>query len=39
MEKRYWLPIEKKNVEIIELVDIEKVKLLMKRSFGHKGIN
>ena len=42
VDKRYWLAIEKKmkkNVEIIESVDIEKVKLLMKRSFGHEGIN
>ena len=35
VDKRYWFAIEKKNVEIIESVDIERVKALMKEAFGH----
>ena len=35
VDKRYWLPIKEKNVEIVESVDIDLVKLLMKSAFGH----
>ena len=35
VDKRYWFAIENKNVDIVESVDIERVKSLMKRAFGH----
>ena len=39
IDKRYWNERKgpmKKNVEMIESVNIEKVKTIMKRSFGHE---
>ena len=36
VDKRYWFAIEKKNVEIINEVNVERVKELMKQAFGHK---
>ena len=36
VEKRNWLPMKEKNVEIINSVDIDFVKLLIKYAFGHK---
>ena len=39
IDKRYWNEQKghmKKNVEMIESVNIEKVKKIMKRTFGHE---
>ena len=36
VDKRVWFPQEKKNVEIIESVDVDLVKQIMKRALGHK---
>ena len=34
VDKRVWFPIESKNVEIVELVDIELVKQTMIRAMS-----
>ena len=36
VDKRYWFEIEKKNIEIINAVNVERVKELMKQAFGHE---
>ena len=36
VDKRVWFQLENKNVEIIESVDIELIKHMMKRALGHK---
>ena len=40
VDKRFWPQfveeLENKNVEIIESVDIELIKHMMKRALGHK---
>ena len=36
LDKRVWCPIENKNVEMIDSVDIELVQKMMKRALGHQ---